>query len=220
MHVFCVCTLYMYLFNTSPHIPVFLPSPPGLSISSQPRDVFVVYGQEARLEVKPERTEHSTKFQWYKNGHRLSGKTEKQLIIASTVDSDEGSYHCQISTSEGSVVSHAATIKVVSVAPRSQRFEHKPDSTKGYRQQLHDTIGMYMYGLTGRGVDSDDDGDDDTSVRSHPLSIRQAVLSPTTTPPTAPKGLQKRLYLLPFPASYTMVCYTVYVHVCVDKSYI
>jgi hypothetical protein len=151
--------------------------PASLSISSQPRDVIVVYGQEARLEVRTERTDFSTTFQWYKNDRQLPGKTDKRLIIASTVDSDEGSYKCQISTSEGSVMSHAATIKVVSVAPQLQR------PAGGYvTEQRRDARPRVagMYGLTGRGVD-DDNFDDDISK-----PVRAAT--PSTAPSTAPSA--------------------------------
>ena len=144
-------------------LPPLFPTPSlGLSISSQPRDVVVVYGQEARLEARTERTEHLTKFQWYKNGHKLTGKTDKQLIIASTVDSDEGSYQCQISTPEGSVMSHSATIRVFSVPPESLRrpVPLRPAGNYGRerpRDIPHLNSGTTMYGLTGRGVDDDDE---------------------------------------------------------------
>ena len=141
------------------------------SISSQPRDIVVVYG---RLEVKIERSQYPAKFQWFKNGHQLSGKTDKQLIIASTVDSDQGSYQCQISTSEGSVLSHSAKIKVVSVVPPQQRFEHKPANASSYREQFHNShYNSSMYGLTGRGVD-----DDTESPSSQPITIRPTEPSP------------------------------------------
>ena len=163
------------------HIPSSRPA--GLSISSQPRDIVVVYGQEARLEVKIERSQYPAKFQWFKNGHQLSGKTDKQLIIASTVDSDQGSYQCQISTSEGSVLSHSAKIKVVSVAPQQQRFEHKPANASGYREQFHNSHhDSNMYGLTGRGVD-----DDNESLSSQPITIRPSEPSPV--PSTATNGM-------------------------------
>ena len=67
-------TVFDLQSNLDHHIPSFCPA--GLSISSQPRDIVVVYGQEARLEVKIERSQYPAKFQWFKNGHQLSGKTD------------------------------------------------------------------------------------------------------------------------------------------------
>ena len=146
----------------------------GVSISTQPRDVIVVYGQEARLEVKAEMMTHSTRYQWFKNGQLLVGRTESQLVIASAVDSDEGSYTCQISTYEGSVMSHPASIKVVSVAPRlshqsQQQKARENCTTSNSHHHPHELLRpSSLYGLKGRGVDDDPYTNDHNSQPSKP----------------------------------------------------
>ena len=117
--------------------------------------------------MKTEATDRSTKYQWYKNGRLLSGKTDKQLVIASTVDSDQGSYHCQISTSGGSILSHSATIEVVSVARRQRAFESIPLAKEHSEDFGRAQYSSGRYGLTGRGVE-----DDNIEPRPQPLLIK------------------------------------------------
>ena len=140
----------------------------GLSISSHPQNVIVVYGQEAKLEVRTDGLTQTCSYQWYKDGRKLIAKTGKSMLIASTVDSDEGSYSCQITNPEGSIMSHPATITVVSVAPQSS--SHQPRGRRAVERRSHPTHLPLppgninrgegaVYGLTGRGVDDDDDND-------------------------------------------------------------
>ena len=129
------------------------------------------------------------------------GKTDKHLIIASTIDSDEGSYTCQISTYEGSVMSYPASIKVVSAMPRSiQSQQEKP--RKNHSNDRHgdrhsqtksssSNSGVGMYGLKGRGIEDD--------VISQPVN--------TTVPSPAQKCKTHHIYI------YILCCVYVYIHV-------
>jgi hypothetical protein len=157
----------------------------------------VVYGQEARLEVRTETDDLASSYQWFKNGRKLFGRTRKTLVIASTVESDEGSYTCQILTPEGTVMSHPATIAVVSVPPKAlqpqpQPQPFRPAETKSRtfgppREQYHDSrpstggVGA-VYGLRGRGVDNDN------SDQERSLLYGAAIPSPA--PPKAVGAIQ------------------------------
>ena len=162
----------------------------GFSISSHPQDVIVVYGQEAKLEVRTDGLGQMCSYQWYKDGRKLLGKTQKSMVIASTVDSDEGSYTCLISNSEGSVMSHPATITVVSVAPQSSQ---QPKPTRPVVERRSHPTHLPIppqyrntgasYGLTGRGVD-DDDCDERISEPSYTAAVPSI---PSSTAP--PKGM-------------------------------
>ena len=144
----------------------------GLSISSQPRDVVVVYGQEAKLEVRADVTNQTCTYQWYKDGRKLLGKTRQSLIIASTVDSDEGSYTCLVSNAEGLIVSHPAVISVVSVQPQSLKHGAFGARESHTRHQQYPITSRGVYGLTGRGVDDDNCDEDKSEATTRSLSSK------------------------------------------------
>ena len=131
------------------------------------------------MAVRTEGFSKSCSYQWYKDGRKLIGKIQKWMFIASTMDSDEGSYTCQISTPEGSIMSHPATITIVSVAPQSfqqpakrgggaqpavaaERRSHPIHLPIPSRMDINRGGGA-VYRLTGRGVEDDDDYDESTS---------------------------------------------------------
>ena len=123
--------------------------------------------------MKAETTDPSTSYQWYKNGQPLSGKTHKQLIIASTVDSDQGSYNCRVANSAGSVLSHSATLRVVSVHPQPQRVKQQmpwDHEMKQHYQTEHSGLPQ----LTSRGVGSDSD----VQPIPEPISVRVSPAAP------------------------------------------
>ena len=129
----------------------------------------MVYGQEAKLEVRADVTNQTCTYQWYKDGRKLLGKTRQSLIIASTVDSDEGSYTCLVSNAEGLIMSHPAVISVVSVQPQSLKHGAFGARESHTRHQQYPITSRGVYGLTGRGVD-DDNCDEDKSEALRPTT--------------------------------------------------
>lgn len=123
--------------------------------------------------MKAETTDPSTSYQWYKNGQPLPGKTRKQLVIASTVDSDQGSYNCRVANSAGSVLSHSATIRVVSVHPQPLRANQQMPWDRDARQP-HWVEHSSPPQLTSRGVGSDDD----VQQRPQPISVQAPPVAP------------------------------------------
>lgn len=79
----------------------------------QPQDQEVVYGQTARLVVELENPQSFTTYQWYRNGKPMQGKTSRELLFHSAVDSDDGQYYCKVTNRGASVVSNVARIKIV-----------------------------------------------------------------------------------------------------------
>ena len=184
------CIKLFILINTSYHnllkpvLSITTAFVVGLSISSQPKDIVVVYGQEAKLEVRSDTLGQMCTYQWYKDGRKLLGRTQKSMIIASAVDSDEGSYTCLVSNADGSVLSHPATITVVSVQPRSLESSQPLKYTaagipkKNRRREQYASSDPAVYGLTGRGVD-------DNIVNHYKFQSKPAAISSLS------KGIQQ-----------------------------
>jgi hypothetical protein len=190
---------------------------PSLSISSHPQNVIVVYGQEAKLEVRTEGLTQTCSYQWYKDGRKLIAKTGKSMLIASTVDSDEGSYSCQITNPEGSIMSHPATITVVSVAPQSS--SHQPHGRRAVERRSHPTHLPLppgninrgegaVYGLTGRGVDDDDDNDQYISepYRTAVPSITSSTMPQKAMTETFTITEQPQSHVVPLGSPVTLTC--------------
>ena len=59
-------------------------------------------------------------YQWMRNGVDLDGKTASSLSIASLAASDTGSYQVKVSNHEGTTISEAATVTLLTSQPYSQ----------------------------------------------------------------------------------------------------
>ena len=97
-------TSFLLTVNPVPDLPIIL---------TQPQSQTVVRGAEVILQVVVRGLE-PLHYQWQRNGVDLTGQTNPSLILESTQPADAGEYRVVVSTTEGSIISSAAQIRVLS----------------------------------------------------------------------------------------------------------
>ena len=144
---------------------------------------MVVYGQEARLEVKIERSQYPTKFQLFKNGHQLSLYSHWHLLVCAQISAVEALLKQPLSWLSGRGQILQKLISDIGSYPGHCPQWMQLSTAYLFSQQFHNSHhDSNMYGLTGRGVD-----DDNESLSSQPITIRPSEPSPA--PSTATNGM-------------------------------
>jgi uncharacterized delta-60 repeat protein len=91
------------------------------AIEYQPQSQSVILYQQAAFGVIA-RGIAPLQYQWQKNGVRIAGATNDQLVLRHSQFSDEGVYSVQVSNAEGTLLSTPATLRVN--LPRAGDLDH------------------------------------------------------------------------------------------------
>lgn len=96
---------------------------PGVpTISAQPVNTVKVISQAAVFSIGVSANPSAT-LQWRKGGVNLTGETGTTLTISNAQPSDEGTYDCVATNTQGSVTSTPATLTLTNIAPGLARRE-------------------------------------------------------------------------------------------------
>lgn len=111
----------------------------GIQITEHPQSTALLNGQQAALQVVASGGGF-LRYQWFKNGVKLSGATRSYLTLTNVSPSDEGSYFVEVSNSSGKIASSRAEIQVISNSAALELLEH-PRSAQVYLGDSH-TLGV------------------------------------------------------------------------------
>jgi predicted outer membrane repeat protein/parallel beta-helix repeat protein len=121
-------------------------------ITSHPQNVSVCVGMPVNFSVN---VSIPVNFQWRKNGANISGANSNTLTIPVTTANDSGSYSCQMSNENGTIVSNTAYLQIktppaAAVQPQAQSactgqnamFYSSANGTEPINYQWYNALGM------------------------------------------------------------------------------